>query len=75
MRSAHLSAARAHAAAPTALAIECLGCGEQRALKYTPAGRVIAGDCACCGYSGWVRAGELDAVARREVATGLVLRA
>jgi hypothetical protein len=76
MRFAHLSAATAHGAAPTALAIECLGCGEQRALSYTPAGRVDGGDCARCGYAGWVRAGELDAAARQELAaTAFALRA
>jgi hypothetical protein len=76
MRSAHPSAAVANGKAPAALAIECLGCGEQRALSYTPTGRLDGRDCARCGYAGWVRVGELDAAAREELAaTAFALRA
>jgi hypothetical protein len=47
--------------------VECLRCGEERALEQ-PAGRKVdAGSCPRCKYVGWAPSESLDETLRRRV--------
>jgi hypothetical protein len=48
--------------------IECLGCGEARAVPAAAAGmQLYPGECHRCGYVGWAPSGALTEPMRRRI--------
>jgi hypothetical protein len=47
------------------LTIECLCCGQVRAVAQLLGQRVDPGECSRCGYLGWAPSRALDEVSRR----------
>jgi uncharacterized protein (DUF2461 family) len=49
------------------LRVECLGCGEVRAVPSAGALRLDPGECPRCGYIGWAPSSSLTEAMRRRI--------
>jgi hypothetical protein len=59
----------------TAMAIECLNCGETRSEPRDSVHRVVHSDsCPRCGYVGWARSDDLTEATRRKLRDRPVFR-
>jgi uncharacterized protein (DUF2461 family) len=49
------------------LTVECLACGDVRAVIVPAGGHLNPGECARCGYLGWAPSDELTEPMRRSI--------
>ena len=49
------------------LRVECLSCGARRIVVIGDDRPADPGECQRCGYVGWARSDDLDAVSRRQL--------